>query len=397
MKNVLKKLLAMQEVAKKTLRRVPILWMVGCCSCLSSPLPIASLSSFSLDVQILPKRPPFQMHFIPFPLSSSSAKTDPDPYIPGTFVLTIPKGRVYSDKGYVIVLRRSLVKEMLWPWSPLLKGEQSIEESTLPAIKKIKGKVVVLAQEGYQNYYHWMTEILPKIALLKDIPYDWLCLPPLTLPFQKETLLQMGIDFKKIIEMGPLTYMEADQLIVPSFVSRSCVTPKWVADGLRNAFLPSCKNSGQTLNESKLLFISRSKAPSRRVHNEADVFSLLSPLGFTSVCVEDLSFSAQVRLFQQAKVVVAFHGAGLTNLLFCKPKTLVVEIFQAREDDTFCYLSQTLDLNYVAIPTTKFLTKGYIDTVVPLQKIKNAIERYVVPFLINAEDSRQNQNPPNHS
>ena len=37
-------------------------------------------------------------------------------------------------------------------------------------------------------------------------------------------------------------------------------------------------------------------------------------------------FIDQVKIFNSAKLIVAMHGAGLTNLLFCKNKTKVIEI-----------------------------------------------------------------------
>ena len=40
-----------------------------------------------------------------------------------------------------------------------------------------------------------------------------------------------------------------------------------------------------------------------------------------------MSVAEQVELFVYADVVVAPHGAGLTNLLFCREGTRIVEIF----------------------------------------------------------------------
>jgi capsular polysaccharide biosynthesis protein len=48
--------------------------------------------------------------------------------------------------------------------------------------------------------------------------------------------------------------------------------------------------------------------------------------GFTEVCLEDLSFLEQVKLFSSASHVVAAHGSGLTNVLFAKDLK-VIELF----------------------------------------------------------------------
>ena len=35
----------------------------------------------------------------------------------------------------------------------------------------------------------------------------------------------------------------------------------------------------------------------------------------------------QITLFNNAKIIIAQHGAGLFNLIYCKPNTKIIEIF----------------------------------------------------------------------
>lgn len=69
--------------------------------------------------------------------------------------------------------------------------------------------------------------------------------------------------------------------------------------------------------------------------------------GDAIVTLESLSVAEQVSLMVGAKAVVAAHGAGLTNLVFCQPHTKVIEIFSPQYVPS-CYwsLSDRLDLNY---------------------------------------------------
>ncbi|HBW56875.1 MAG TPA: hypothetical protein DEF27_03370, partial [Oscillatoriales bacterium UBA8482] len=48
--------------------------------------------------------------------------------------------------------------------------------------------------------------------------------------------------------------------------------------------------------------------------------------GVVPVELETLSVAEQARLFAHAKVIIAPHGAGLTNLMFCSPETIVIEL-----------------------------------------------------------------------
>jgi capsular polysaccharide biosynthesis protein len=57
------------------------------------------------------------------------------------------------------------------------------------------------------------------------------------------------------------------------------------------------------------------------------VIKYLEKFGFRSVKLETMSVAEQAACLAAAKVVVAPHGGGLTNLVFCSPGTKVIEIF----------------------------------------------------------------------
>lgn len=318
---------------------------------------------------------PIKLQFNRFPLASSKSSTWESPILPETFVLYIPKGRVISDAGYVLVNEKYLVSELLWPWSPYKKGTQTFDLNKTRPVKHIRGKVVVLSQEGHRNYYHWMLEILPKLALLKYVKsYDWIYLPRMDLPFQKQTLVLMGVDLTKVIEANPSTYIEADEVIALSFVSRSCYTPQWVAEYLRATLLKTIATAELKDRFSPKVFISRQKASYRRIINENELFEFLEPLGFKRYNLEELSIQDQMILFFNAETIISPHGAGLTNILFCRPGTKILELFQSHEDDTYCYLSQTLNLDYHCLKTTPFKKGGgYTDTSVPLHLFRDFV------------------------
>lgn len=304
-----------------------------------------------------------RLNFSVFPIASSEDSTYATPIIPETFVLKIPKASIYSDAGYIIVNGKFMVAELIWPWSPIRK--ECLSFNNFPKAKKIKGRVVVLAQEGSHNYYHWMAEIVPKLSLLKDIPYDWVYLPSLDLPFQVKSLQLLGIDLKKVIEAKRDTYIEADEVIVPSYVSKSCYTPDWVAEYLKEKLAKPVIDDSEHVKFAPKVFISREKASYRHITNEDEIFDRLRLLGYEKYCLEELDFVEQIKLFAQAENIVAAHGAGLTNIVFCRPGTKVAELFQELEDDTYCYLSQTMKLDYICLKTTEFKSRpecGYNDT-----------------------------------
>jgi capsular polysaccharide biosynthesis protein len=75
------------------------------------------------------------------------------------------------------------------------------------------------------------------------------------------------------------------------------------------------------------LYITRENATRRRVSNEGELWAQLERRGFVKLSLEAMSWREQVAAFAAARVVVAPHGAGLANVVFCREGTRVVEFF----------------------------------------------------------------------
>ena len=98
------------------------------------------------------------------------------------------------------------------------------------------------------------------------------------------------------------------------------------------------------------LFLSRELAKNRRLVNEADVLAAL-PAGFERVATESMGVREQAVLFSKAAVIVAPHGAGLTNLLFARPGALVVELVPAEDPPvTYEHFATLLGHRYRRVP-----------------------------------------------
>jgi len=83
------------------------------------------------------------------------------------------------------------------------------------------------------------------------------------------------------------------------------------------------------------------------VLNEPQIVRLLSGYGFQKVVLESMPVAEQVRLFMSAETVVSAHGSGLTNLVFCHPRTKVLELFSPHYVNVLYWvLSNHVDLDY---------------------------------------------------
>jgi capsular polysaccharide biosynthesis protein len=208
--------------------------------------------------------------------------------------------------------------------------------------------VAALTSYGDGNYFHWLFDVLPRLQLLRLTG----CVPERLFvacktPFHRETLELLGLDSSKVINASETAFIEAEKLIVPSLPGVPGVIPGWVCEFLRESFLPPVSDAADRSVLPKRLMILRSDVGNRRFVNEAALVRMVERLGFVCVRPEKLSFIEQVRLFQNATVVVSPHGAGLSNLVFCAPETRVLEIF-APSYVNICYwdLSQKVRLRY---------------------------------------------------
>ena len=98
--------------------------------------------------------------------------------------------------------------------------------------------------------------------------------------------------------------------------------PQWALSYLRSLFLPV---QSPTSIKKRRLYIPR--LTTRKISNEDEITPLLNHYGFERIVLDNMSVTDQASLFQAAEIVVAPHGAGLTNIMFCSPKTKIVEIF----------------------------------------------------------------------
>jgi tetratricopeptide (TPR) repeat protein len=261
--------------------------------------------------------------------------------LPATFVALVPDGRYWLNKGQdssaTITSANQLLADISPEFPALSPGHPDKHPSKhsifslgkLPPPEKIDGTVAVLSGLLNDVYFHWMLDILPRIELLHRSGIEMAGIDKFLissrLSFQKETLNTLGIADTKILQTDKYPHIQATNLVVPSFPGSIAWMPKWACDFLRNTFLD--KKAFEASEKIERLYISRSQAANRRIINEDEVISLLNKFGFKSVTLESMSVREQAALLANAKVVVAPHGGGLTNTVFCSPGTKVIEIF----------------------------------------------------------------------
>jgi len=259
--------------------------------------------------------------------SNNKCWEDTTYYTKKAFVAVIPNGRAWADiaTSCAITSDNKLVVGISTGCPELV-----ITSDKLSPVEYVEGNVAFLsARWGGAAYFHWMFDVITRFELLQRSglmdSIDKFVVNSWDYAYEKETLNTLGIPQQKILESRYQPHFTADKLIVPSICDGAAGTSKWKCEYLKRMFLNEQQSSNT--NYSERIYISREKASYRRIVNEQDVIGCLEKFGFRTVKLETMSVAEQAACMEAAKVVVAPHGGGLTNLVFCTPGTKVIEIF----------------------------------------------------------------------
>jgi capsular polysaccharide biosynthesis protein len=244
-----------------------------------------------------------------------------------------------------------------------------------PRIKRIHGQVIVATTINSSDYYHWLVDVMPRILQARRLGYDQAKIyVEATRPFQRQSLAQAGIPDALIVDAARNLVIEADELVVPCHsMFPGAALPEWLIELVQSTF----KVAMSAPRTPRRIYVSRADAATRRVANEAEAEGLLHGYGFETVRLVDWLFTDQIELFSSAEAVVGPHGGGLTNLMFCRPGTKVLELFPAfNKSDVYWLLAAALQLQYSYLknPEEQVGGRGDADFRVNLDHLRLALE-----------------------
>jgi capsular polysaccharide biosynthesis protein len=148
----------------------------------------------------------------------------------------------------------------------------------------------------------------------------------------------------KIVVMPLGETWQFKHLIVPSMSnSKDGVIVPPLAPWLRHF---KGLNNLKGVTPHRKIVVLRPGAKTRQMLNSDEL--LLKLKGWETVALENLSIKDQMKTFAEASHVLAAHGAGLTNLLWCQPGTKIIEIQDKNmlHKKVYPLLSHNLDLEH---------------------------------------------------
>jgi capsular polysaccharide biosynthesis protein len=247
--------------------------------------------------------------------------------------------------GFYVFKNFSLLKEFCIPVQHRKNNEYKsyIKLLIYPKKKRIDQGMWVV-DKWSKNYFHWLTECLPRIIttmkVYKDIP---LILPEefMSLGYVKESL--------EILKVSVVTYANNEKIVV-----KNCMLPSHLVPcGFNHEQIYSLKKIFNDFDRfdtavPKNIYISRKLAKRRSINNELELIQLLKKFQFEIIEMELLSFAEQRKLMAETKILISNHGAGLTNMIFLNNNSKVIELFprSGRLNTCFYHLASALNLDY---------------------------------------------------
>ncbi len=220
-------------------------------------------------------------------------------------------------------------------------------------------RVMPLLHFQARNYFHWVLESLGRLAMIDDrvapggIEY---VIDPSAPRFVRESLVGLfGIPEQRIhpmhtrrITARTVRYVSFPHVIGPGRHNINVYRPQVIHRLARIARTVV----GDEAGHGDALIIIRGSGNGRGILGHERIIERFPAIPWRVVRPEELSFMEQVRLFAGARLVLATHGAGLTNLVFA-PNARVVEFFPTRrkalDSSYFIQISGALGLPHTII------------------------------------------------
>ena len=218
--------------------------------------------------------------------------------------------------------------------------QRLIQRGTLP---RLPGTTAVISGPGERNYFHWTTEVCPRLFALRDHVRQGGRLDRVLLfhkdaaPYVREVAEIFFPDLAPLLqpaESAMCLLEEALFFVDQRFLERRIPSedggvphntrfkpPTLFLSEAVDALLDSLPRG-----PGRALLVSRQDAPTRRIVNEDALLDALAEHGLERVTFSGVPVRRQIEAMADARLVVGAHGAGLTNILYCRPGTAVIEI-----------------------------------------------------------------------
>lgn len=302
-----------------------------------------------------------------------------------------PSMIVLTSSGYIIketVQKFKMLNSLETSLGTSLRDLQETMRGTpfeIPSLPSAAAQIhrgTILSSAIFDNFYHWTLEVIPRLSLISDeISSNRIVItPPLRKAFHGQSLQCFSTSTEDLntIQVNDVLYCRELTFSTATALSNTVIAP-FVRD-----FFSS--HSASSKHCGKKIYISRSKAKTRRVTNEKEIEIWLSQMGIEIVILEELDVAEQISLFKSASLVIAPHGAGLANLVHSPKGTTVIELTHNMFDQgltSFWAISNLFEHDYRLVigkaSRNAVPHNANRDFSVPIKLLQQALENLSLP------------------
>lgn len=260
----------------------------------------------------------------------------------------------YSDNGIIkyrnkIILESAMNKMRLARIKNVHKKFFDNKIAPNTDLKNLTCTSIMHLPWSLSSNFHWFVDCLSRVYLLKKYFQNEITIlvNQNILDYQIETLKFCIPKSWHIYKVKKNQKYLIKNFIFPSFLSRSMsgYLNKETINFFRKRII---KGYNIRLTKKKIhnIFISRNKAKKRKILNEYLLYKVLKKYNFKIIHAENLSYKDQVKLFYNARNVIAPHGAGITNILFSKKINLIEIHSDENVRPHYCLMAMAKNINY---------------------------------------------------
>jgi hypothetical protein len=263
-----------------------------------------------------------------------------DPVFPDFGVLELDEGYLVGPNGWVVSREGYLLPDHSWDGAHVM--DKKIPKRSY-RIVRLKGVCLSLASDSaLSNYGHFLLHGLSRLDLfrragvaLSDVDFFYCGVPDDE--HSRRMLVRLGIPPEKWIVATAGVAVQADVVLAASFPGIRWNYPSWAVDFLRRAFTSS------PVTPELRLYIPRTTT--RRIINEEILVQTLNEHGFE--VYDPPQHEDPLNDFARAAIVVGGTGAGLANLVFCRPGAKALELIPSDQVSALHYtLAEAAGLRY---------------------------------------------------
>ncbi len=194
--------------------------------------------------------------------------------------------------------------------------------------RRVPGRVAWVTSPGYKTFGSWLTEILPRLAVLEaaGMPLAKLvfAVPADTPDYGLELLHLCGVPKSRMIIYGEDEVLQPDELLVPTLLHNGVRYAPLMAEAVA-LIRRGVQKAGHSLvsdSAPSRIYLAHASA-SRRPTNREALQAIAEAAGFTFVQPETMSLPEQMTMFASAREIAGEYGSAFHTAMFSPPGTIV--------------------------------------------------------------------------